>query len=177
MKLFRWNLEKDEYLKETRGIGFDEVVFWIESGGVLSIEKNSSKKYPAQEIMIVEIRNYAFVVPFVETEDEVFLKTIFPSRKATKKILAMNLDKEEKELLRSYEAGEWEPVDDVKAAKSKMQAIAKTTLKKNKRINIRLTEMDLRNLKARAVEEGIPYQTLVSSILHKFLSGRLKEVG
>ena len=88
----------------------------------------------------------------------------------------MNLDKEEQELLKSYEAGEWESVEDLDAAKSKMQAIARATLKKNKRINIRLTEMDLRNLKARAVEEGIPYQTLVSSILHKFLSGRLKEV-
>ena len=87
MKLFRWNLEKDEYLKETRGIGFEEVVFWIESGGVLSIEKNPSKGYGDQKIMVVEIRNYAYVVPFVETEDEVFLKTIFPSRKATKKYL------------------------------------------------------------------------------------------
>lgn len=88
----------------------------------------------------------------------------------------MKLDKEEKRLLESYEAGEWHSVDDDDLKKDIIEA-AKRSMKKNKRINIRLTEMDLRNLKARAVEEGIPYQTLVSSILHKFLSGRLKEVG
>lgn len=86
----------------------------------------------------------------------------------------MNLDKKEKELLRSYEAGEWQPVKDNNVI-SELEQVASNTLKKNKRINIRLSERDLNGLKTIAAIEGIPYQTLVSSVLHKYLSGRLKE--
>lgn len=86
----------------------------------------------------------------------------------------MKLNAEEKELLRSYEAGEWQSVED-RDAITKMKEVAKNTLKKNQRINIRLSDRDLTGLKERAVREGIPYQTLVSSILHKYLSGQLKE--
>lgn len=86
----------------------------------------------------------------------------------------MKLDKEEKELLKSYEAGEWQSLEDIDAISS-MEEIAGNTLKKNKRINIRLSERDLNGLKTKAALEGIPYQTFVSSILHKYLSGRLEE--
>jgi predicted DNA binding CopG/RHH family protein len=86
----------------------------------------------------------------------------------------MKLDKEETELLRSYEAGEWQSVENMDAI-SNMEEIAGNTLKKNKRINIRLSERDLNGLKTKAALEGIPYQTFVSSILHKYLAGRLEE--
>ena len=80
------------------------------------------------------------------------------------------LDKEEKELLDEFEKGEWVPVkNQVKARQEAMQA-AKNTLNKPKNINIRLSERDLFKLKAKAVAEGIPYQTLVSSILHRYTS-------
>ena len=88
----------------------------------------------------------------------------------------MKLNKEEKELLASYEKGEWKSIKNLKKKKSEYQQIAKNTTKKNRRINIRLTEKDLSNLKAKSLEEGMPYQTLISSILHKYISGKFTEI-
>ncbi|MBI2326956.1 hypothetical protein HYU92_01445 [Candidatus Curtissbacteria bacterium] len=80
------------------------------------------------------------------------------------------LDKEEEELLREFEAGEWKSIKNFTKAKKLYQAYARNTLNKTRNINIRLTERDLHKIKARAVREGIPYQTLVSSILHRSVS-------
>ncbi|MBU0570098.1 hypothetical protein KKB40_04985 [Patescibacteria group bacterium] len=80
------------------------------------------------------------------------------------------LTKEEKNLLKEVEAGEWVSVKNQKKALREARAIAKNTLNKTKNINIRLTERVLVRLKAKAIEEGIPYQTLASSVLHKFAS-------
>ena len=87
------------------------------------------------------------------------------------------LDNEEQELLRSLESGEWESVDNVKNEIKKHQEAAKNTLRKDKRINIRLSSNDLESLKTNAVEMGMPYQTLVSSVLHQYVTGRLVERG
>ena len=78
------------------------------------------------------------------------------------------LDKEEKELLEEFERGEWIPVKDQAGAKKKAMEAAKNTLNKIKNINIRLSARDLLKLKAKAMQEGIPYQTLVSSILRRY---------
>jgi uncharacterized DUF497 family protein len=87
-KPFRWNEEKNFKLKEERGVCFEDVVFKIEMGEILDLlEHPNKKRYPNQRIFVVEIDGYAYLVPFVETEEEVFLKTIIPSRKATKKYL------------------------------------------------------------------------------------------
>ena len=83
------------------------------------------------------------------------------------------LDKEEQELLDSIENDEWVSVDNLQLKIKEHQEIAKNTLKKDKRINIRLSSFDLEALKTNAVEMGLPYQTLVSSILHQYISGRL----
>ena len=85
------------------------------------------------------------------------------------------LDPEEKALLESYDRGEWRPVKNKAAEIARLQKYARNTLTKNKRINIRLAERDLVGIQTRAVEEGMPYQTLISSILHKYLSGRFVE--
>ena len=85
-----------------------------------------------------------------------------------------NLSKEEKELLESVERGEWKSVPNLEAEKRKAVLTARETLKKNKRVNIRISKNDLDCLQRRAYEEGIPYQTLMSSVLHKFAHGRLK---
>ncbi|MES9901608.1 MAG: hypothetical protein ABW168_02865 [Sedimenticola sp.] len=82
------------------------------------------------------------------------------------------LNKEEKEILESYENDEWVSVlnpSDIE----KYKAAAKNTFKKDKRVNIRMTEMDLELLQERALIEGLPYQTLMSSVLHKYVTGRL----
>ena len=87
----------------------------------------------------------------------------------------LNLNKEEKELLESFNNGEWEKISNHKNELKKFQELARESLKKDKRINIRLTGRDLTEIKRKAVNEGIPYQTLVSSILHKYINGRLVE--
>jgi len=81
------------------------------------------------------------------------------------------LTKEEQEILDAFEKGEFKSVPDLKKAKEHFSQVAKNTLNKARNINIRLSERDLAKLKRKAIEEGIPYQTLVSSILHKFASG------
>ena len=86
-------------------------------------------------------------------------------------------DREERELIDSLENDEWEPVADLPAAVAEARAYARATLKKDRRMNVRISERDLKGLKARAAEEGIPYQTLVTMILHKFVSGRIVEKG
>ncbi|MDE2027880.1 MAG: antitoxin [Candidatus Omnitrophica bacterium] len=86
---------------------------------------------------------------------------------------AIKLDQEEKEILESYERGELKRVKNFTKEARLIQKAAARTLRKDCRVNIRMASRDLENLRARAAEEGIPYQTLISSILHKFVSGRL----
>lgn len=87
----------------------------------------------------------------------------------------MKLDKEEKELFQSIERGEWKSISNLDSEKKRLQKIAQETLRKNKTINIRINEKDLNILKEKASDEGIPYQTFVTSILHKFIIGRFAE--
>ena len=84
------------------------------------------------------------------------------------------LDREEKELLESFERGEWSSIRERKAEISRLGAAARATLRKNRRINIRLSDRDVIGLQAKAAEEGLPYQTLISSVLHKYLTGSLR---
>ncbi|KGE72169.1 CopG family antitoxin [Spirochaeta lutea] len=86
-------------------------------------------------------------------------------------------EKKEKELMNSLEAGEWQPATNFKNIKQELENAAKKTAVKDHRINIRISKRDVEALKAKAMEEGIPYQTLVTSILHKYVTGNLKEVG
>lgn len=88
MKPFRWNAEKNDSLRAERGISFENVVVAIESGGLLDILAHPNQaKYPKQRILVVSCDNYAYLVPFVEEEGYFFLKTVIPSRKATRDYL------------------------------------------------------------------------------------------
>jgi len=84
-------------------------------------------------------------------------------------------DKEEQELMKSIETEAWVSVNNLEEEIKKAKKAAKATLTKSERMNIRISPNDLRRLKIKAVEEGMPYQTLVSSIIHKYLIGRLQE--
>lgn len=85
VKNFSWNPEKNEQLKTDRGISFEDVVLAIESGGLLDVmEHPNPRQYPNQGVFVVAIGSYVYLVPHVEETDYVFLKTIFPSRKATR---------------------------------------------------------------------------------------------
>ena len=85
MDHYTWNKEKNEKLKIERGISFEQIAMHVERGDVLDIvDHPNQKKYPNQQLLVVKINNYAYLVPFVEDENSKFLKTIIPSRKATR---------------------------------------------------------------------------------------------
>jgi hypothetical protein len=85
VKTIRRNLEKNEKLKRERGTTFEEVVYHIEQGDVIDITEHPNQtRYPGQQIYVIRMHEYVYLVPFIETEDEIFLKTIIPSRKAAK---------------------------------------------------------------------------------------------
>ena len=83
MKYLNWDPQKNDVLKQVRGISFEEIAYLIESGQIIGIEENPSR--PGQKMYILEIDNYAVIVPYVENDNEIFLKTAFPSRKYTKR--------------------------------------------------------------------------------------------
>ena len=85
------------------------------------------------------------------------------------------LTKEEKEILKGFEKGEWVSVADLSKRRKELMEYARNTLKKDKRVNIRISERDLVELQRKALREGLPYQTFVSSIIHKFINGTLVE--
>lgn len=88
MAYYKWDSQKNEKLKVERGISFEQVVMHIERGDVLDlVEHPDQEKYPGQQIIVIEINEYAYLVPFVESSEGQFLKTIFPSRKATRDYL------------------------------------------------------------------------------------------
>jgi len=81
-----------------------------------------------------------------------------------------NFDNDEKELLDSFERNEWRSVKDLKQRKLELEESARATIRKDKRVNIRISERDLKELQKIALKEGLPYQTLISSILHKYVN-------
>lgn len=87
----------------------------------------------------------------------------------------VKLDPQEAELLRSYEAGEWYTIDNFDAEAQMYAQHARAAFKKDRRVNIRISSHDLERIQIRALEDGLPYQTLMASILHKYVSGRLVE--
>ena len=85
MRSFAWNSEKNDLLKAERGISFEEIVLNIQLGNEVDIfEHPNQQQYPGQKISVVLVEGYAYLVPFIEIEEEIFLKTVIPSRKATK---------------------------------------------------------------------------------------------
>jgi predicted DNA binding CopG/RHH family protein len=87
----------------------------------------------------------------------------------------LKLDEEELQILGDFERGEFESIENFRAEKRNLEAAARRTLQKDRRINIRISSRDLEKLQKRAAMEGVPYQTLIASTLHKFVTGQLKE--
>jgi len=88
VKLYAWNKDKNRLLKLERGVSFEEVVVHIAAGDLLDIvEHPHPERYAGQRVFVVKLQDYVWLVPFVETGDEIFLKTIIPSRKATKRYM------------------------------------------------------------------------------------------
>jgi uncharacterized DUF497 family protein len=96
LKRFSWDQAKNERLKAERGISFEEIVFHIESGGLLDILEHPNRdRYGNQRIFVVRREDYVFLVPFVENDSAVFLKTVIPSRKMTKQYLGKEVEDHE----------------------------------------------------------------------------------
>jgi len=89
----------------------------------------------------------------------------------------LKLDEEELQILSDFERGEFESILNFREEKRKLEEVARNTLKKDSRINIRVSSRDLERIRKKATKEGVPYQTLISSTLHKLVIGKLKEVG
>lgn len=88
MKSINWSLDKNQQLVDERGISFEDVVVYIQQGDILDIvEHPNREKYPNQRMFVLNIDDYVYLVPYVEDRKEIFLKTIIPSRKATKMYL------------------------------------------------------------------------------------------
>ncbi len=93
MKPFRWQPEKNNWLRSERGVSFEEITVAVEAGSLLEVVPHPNpQKYPRQRVMVVEVAGYAYLVPFVEEDDHFFLKTIIPSRKATRDFIAKESD-------------------------------------------------------------------------------------
>lgn len=91
MKPFAWDADKNRWLKRERGVSFEEVLFHIEAGDLLEVlDHPNPDRYPGQQIYVILIDGYVYLVPFVESDDEIFLKTIIPSRKATRLFLGVH---------------------------------------------------------------------------------------
>ena len=180
---FDWNEDKNQLLVEQRGISFEQVISAIERGGLVDVlEHPNQERYAGQMMYVVDIEQYIYLVPFVTRLDgSRFLKTIIPSRKATRDyreeeiIVKVQLNAEEREILEKFERGELRPATGVDREMAIARRAARDTFKKTRRVNLRVTERDFNRAHARAREEGIPYQTLLSSVIHKYLSGRLTE--
>ena len=85
MKPINWNSTKNQQLITERGISFEDIVFYLQQGALLDdVEHPNSNKYPSQRVFVINIDDYAYLVPYVENRKEIFLKTVIPSRKATK---------------------------------------------------------------------------------------------
>jgi len=183
MKLFAWNDEKNVWLKNERQISFEEIALAIEWGFLLDIlERPNPEKYPGQRIFVVQIEDYVYLVPFVENENEVFVENDHSQSQSNPQVLErkramsdLKLQPDELELLASYENEEWQSVKNVREQAAQYQAYARATFRKDRRVNIRISERDLLALQRRALREGIPYQTLIASILHKYVTGALSE--
>jgi uncharacterized DUF497 family protein len=96
VKYFTWDEAKNERLKADRGVGFEEIVFHIERGDLLDrVEHPNQERYQGQRMFVVRRHDYVYLVPFVEDDTSVFLKTIIPSRRATKHYLGGEPDDHE----------------------------------------------------------------------------------
>ena len=178
LKAYTWNNAKNDQLKQERNISFEKALFHIANGDVLDIvEHPNQERYQGQRIFVIQIDEYVWLVPFVESDEEIFLKTVIPSRKATKKYLKeatvmYNLDVEEQAILESFARGEWTVVpsllDEIQRYRSYAEAAAETATP----VQITLSQEDLEAIRQKARQAGMPYQELIALIVHKFVAGQ-----
>jgi predicted DNA binding CopG/RHH family protein len=150
--------------------------------GSFLLQKKGDLKYRSVPFLLyfVVVEEYVHLVPHIVGKDYIFLKTGIPvarQRKRTRKsrrVKPMKYDKEEKGILDAYEQGKMKLTTPSKKETEAIKATAKKTLVKSKRITIRLYDHDYRGIQKKAMETGIPYQTLISGVIHQYIEGELQ---
>jgi len=172
--------EKNAWLIENRGISFEQIIALIEAGKLLQILEHSTQaKYPGQLMYEVKTSTATYMSSPLHRRDPSYSWKLFTRAESDQESEGGKggvkkrefYDDAEKQLVEAYERDEFKPVKSQKAAKRAAIDAARRYMRKDARINIRLSAADLEMIKRRAVEEGLPYQTLIASILHKYASG------
>lgn len=172
MRLFRWSRVKNERLRRERDISFEAVVVAIEAGNLLDVlQQGNPDKYPGQRVMVVNVDGYACLV-FEDGNSQSEGDPPLPEAKRDMKKPRTTVDEK---IAADFERGLWQSVPKLGPVVKRLRSTARATLTKDARINIRLSTPVLKGLQARAQEEGLPYQTLIASVLHKYALGRLVE--
>ena len=175
-KSYAWNTQKNEQLKRQRNVSFEKALFHIARGDVLDIvEHPNQEKYQGQQIFVIRIEEYVWLVPFVESGDEIFLKSVIPSRKATKKYLKevavmYDYDINEQAVLDSYERGEWRSIPSLKDEVQRYRAYAAVQVGAAEEVQVSLSPEDLAGIQEKARQAGISYQELIALIVHRFVA-------
>ena len=180
---FDWSTEKNQQLTEQRGVSFELVVSAIEQGGLVDVlEHPNQDRYPGQLIYVVEIDEYLHLVPYVTQPDgHAFSEDDHTQPEGDERlseeeaIVNDKMSAEERDILDRFQRDELRSAPGAEQEIEAARQAARNTFKKTKRVNLRVTERDFNLAHSRAREEGIPYQTLLSSVIHKYLSGRLTE--
>ncbi len=173
-----WDETKNTLLKETRNISFEDIESAILNDNILDIVPHHNlQQYPNQELLIIKFLGYVYYVPFILTDNEIVLKSIIPSRKLTKKYQkeSMMYSKEELEIVDYIEKNMPDSVADKEKKIAKIKSIVGAKYQQRKAISIKVLESDLELLKAKALKDGMPYQTLINSILHKYVTNQFSE--
>ncbi len=179
--------EKNLLLKETREIGFEDVIVAIEEKKILGDLRHSNEKYAHQRILVIKRKNYAYAVPYIidPKKKVIFLKTIYPSRILTNKFMKggcqkMNavLNKYEQEIEDAIGKGEFVNAPNLEATKEMFLEAAKNfrQLQETKSITLRVNLEDLIKVKAKAKRNGIAYQTLISLLIRQYIKGETEVI-
>ena len=179
---FDWSEDKNRLLVEQRGISFERVISAIERGGLVDVlDHPNQEQYRGQMIYVVNIEQYLYLAVrhpigrFAVPEDDHPQSEGDAGLQEREVIVTDQLNAEEREILEKFERDELRPATGADREMAIAPQAARNTFKKTRRVNLRVTERDYNRAHARAREEGIPYQTLLSSVIHKYLSGRLTE--
>jgi predicted DNA binding CopG/RHH family protein len=182
MSEFDWSDEKNATLERTRSVCFEDVVVCIQNGDVLDVIRHPNRgRYPGQNIIVLNVGGYVWLIPYVKQKGGAVPQDDHPKSQSNAGVSemkkdTMQFDEEELQILQDFERGEFQSIRNFRAEKRELEEAAGNTLQKDKRINIRISSRDLERIQMRAAREGVPYQTYISSSLHKLVSGRLKEM-
>ena len=177
---YAFDPQKNAWLIRERGLGFEHIIALIESSKLIEVlEHPNAERYPNQLLYEVDVDGYVHIVPVVRESRTLFLKHDLSEPQGDQETQERRVgmrrrgfyDDEERDLITAYEQRvEFSPVTDQQRAKRSAVEAARRYLRKDARINIRLSTADLEMLKRRAAQEGLPDQTLIASVLHKYVS-------